>query len=259
MDDAMVAALGRQLYELERSATPRSPLSEEFPGLDVEAAYAIQEAYARLRLGDGTALAGRKIGCTSVAIQQLFNIDTPDFGHLFADMQVEDGGTIESASLIAPMVEPEVAFLLQDELAGPGLTGQDVLAATAAILPCIEIIDSRIEDWRIAFVDTVADNGSSARFVLGSPARHDGHDLAAIRVTLRKDGAAVASGSGEAVLGHPADSVAWLANALAPFGRSLGAGEYVLSGSMTTAIRAGHGDRFDVVFDGLGSVGCAFV
>jgi 2-keto-4-pentenoate hydratase len=260
MDDAIVAKLGRELYEAEQDRQVRSPLSDEFAELDVKGAYAVQEAYARLRRDAGATLVGRKIGCTSKAIQDLFGIDTPDFGQLFDDMCVEDGGAIPAGELIQPMVEPEIAFLLGSSLQGPGVTREDVEAATEAVVPCLEIIDSRIEDWRIAFVDTVADNGSSARYVIGSPERAiDGLDLASVAVSFRHNGRVVGEATGAAVLGHPADSVAWLANALAAFGRGLGAGEYVLSGSMTTAARAAQGDDFEAHFGEFGVVRCRFV
>lgn len=258
-DDATVTALGRELYEAERARRPRPPLSDEHDGLDVAAAYAIQEAYADLRLADGARLVGRKIGATSKAIQDLFDIDTPDFGQIFDDMVVPDGGAVPTDELIAPRVEPEVAFVLDRPLSGPGVGADDVLAATREVLPCLEIIDSRIADWRIRFVDTVADNGSSARCVFGSTSRPVGDlDLAAERVTLLRDGEKIDTATGEAVLGHPAASVAWLANALGELGRGLRAGEYVLSGSMTTASSASAGERYEAVFETLGQVSCRF-
>lgn len=258
-DEATLGSLGRELYLAERNRTPRAPLSDEYDDLNVATAYAIQEAYADLRLADGARLVGRKIGATSEAIQELFDIDTPDFGQIFDDMVVPDGGTVRTDELILPRVEPEVAFVLDRPLAGPGVTADDVLAATREVMACLEIIDSRIADWRIRFVDTVADNGSSARCVFGSAPRPvGGLDLAAERVTLLRDGEEVATATGEAVLGHPAASVAWLANALGGLDRRLGAGEYVLSGSMTTASSASAGERYEAVFETLGRVSCRF-
>jgi 2-keto-4-pentenoate hydratase len=260
VDEAAVADIGRKLYEAERNATTLSPLRFLAPDLDPAGAYAIQEAYADLRRGDGAKLIGRKIGCTSQAIQELFGIDTPDFGHIFDDMVVEDGGEIAADALIAPMVEPEVAFLLERELRGPDVDRAAVLEATGTVMPCLEIIDSRIHDWQIEFIDTVADNGSSARCVFGTKATSISRwDLAEIEVTMLHNGQEVAKGTGAAVLGHPADSVAWLANALAPYGRSLRAGEYVLSGSMTTAVRAAKGDQFEADFGDFGRVSCEFI
>lgn len=259
MERSTIEALGLELYEAERLQRPRGPLSAAHPELSLADAYAIQEAYARLRLSDDNPLVGRKIGCTSKAIQEFFNIDTPDFGQIFADMVVKDGGSIASDELIAPMIEPEVAFRLAADLRGPGVTAEDVLAATAAVAPCMEIIDSRIVDWEIKFVDTVADNGSSSRCVFGREIPVDGLDLAAEPVALLCDGVEIDSSTGAAALGHPAKSVAWLANALGELDRGLGAGEWVLSGSLTAAARAKAGQRYEAVFASLGRVACEFV
>lgn len=259
MDATTVAAIGREIYQAERKAVAFEPLSERYPALDPPAAYAVQEEYVRLRTEDGARLIGRKIGCTSRAIQELFGIDTPDYGHLFDDMVVPDGGAIATSELIAPMVEPEIAFVLGEDLRGPGLTAEDVLRATVNVLPALEIIDSRIRDWRIVFADTVADNGSSARCVFGAPLAYDGSfDLVAERVRLLRDGAEFDAGDGAAVLGHPATSVAWLANAIAAYGSALRAGDYVLSGSMTRAAPVRPGETYVAAFDTLGSVSCRF-
>jgi 2-keto-4-pentenoate hydratase len=235
------------------------PVTERFPQLGPNDAYAIQEGYAGLRRAAGATLVGRKIGCTSLAIQELFGIDTPDYGHIFSDMVFLDGAAVERDSLIQPMVEPELAFVLSAELRGPGVGREEVLAATHGVAPCLEVIDSRIVDWRIAFVDTVADNGSSARCVIGELQPLGDHDLAEVEATMRKNGEVVERAKGAAVLGHPADAVAWLANALAPFGRALAAGDYVLSGSFMTASRASAGDAYTASFGELGEVGCHFV
>lgn len=257
MDQATIDGLGREIFDAELTARAGAPLSSRFR-LDPRSAYAIQEAYARLRLRDSR-LVGRKIGCTSAAIQELFGIDTPDYGQLFADMAVPDGGQISVAWLIQPMVEAEIAFMLRDDLRGPGVTADDALAATAEVAPALEIIDSRITDWRIEFVDTVADNGSSARFVVGPwTTYHDGLDLAAEPVELRRGGELVDCATGAAVLGHPAAAVAWLANALAEYGHGLRAGDLVLSGSMTKAARVTAGQEYVAVFGTLGSVSCRF-
>lgn len=253
-----IGQLGRELFDLERAAQSRRPLREQYPDLSLADAYAIQEAYADLRRSNGARLVGRKIGATSLAIQRLFDIDTPDFGHVFDDMVHPNGGSIRASDLIAPKVEPEVAFLLKRDLSGTDLSIEDVLAATDAVLPCLEIIDSRIDDWDIAFVDTVADNGSSARCVLGEPRPLGDLDLSKVLVTMTKNGTLASTGSGDAVLGHPATSVAWLVGSLAAFGRGLRAGEYVLSGSLTTAIPAVAGDTFTAEFSELGSVSCTF-
>jgi 2-keto-4-pentenoate hydratase len=258
LDAATIDGLGRILYDAERLRRPRRPLSDEFPELDPASAYAAQEAYAALRLSDSNPLVGRKIGATSRAIQELFDIDTPDYGQIFADMVVDDGATIAIDELIAPMVEPEVAFRLRTDLAGPGVSADDVQAVTNVVAPCLEIIDSRIVDWRIRFVDTVADNGSSARCVFGREVAAAELDLAAETVALYHDDELVGAATGAAALGHPCASVAWLANALGGLGRTLRAGEWVLSGSLTSAVRATPGARFRAEFGSIGDVSCAF-
>lgn len=259
LDAADIERLGREIFDAERAATTLDPLSERIPGLTVAQAYDVQRAYARLRMAHGAKLVGRKIGATSKAIQDLFRIYTPDYGHLFDDMRCYEDQPVDRSKLIQPMVETEVAFILAEELAGPGIEPEDVLAASSGVVACIEIIDSRIHDWRIQFVDTVADNGSSARFLIGSEVfPPDAFDLSAEKVVLTRNGQVVAEGSGAAVLGHPANSAAWLANAVGEFGDTLPAGAIVLSGSMTTAVRASAGDHFAARFDHLGSITVSF-
>ena len=263
MDAAIIAALGREIYQAERTATPGEPLTRRYADLTPRAAYAVQESYVRLRTEAGAQAVGRKIGCTSSAIQEFFGIDTPDYGHLFDDMRVPDGGVVEAAALIAPMVEPEIAFVLGADLRGPDATAADALAVATAVAPALEIIDSRIRDWRIEFADTVADNGSSARYVVGpwvdlARVLADGIDLAAERVRLCADGTEFDTGTGAAVLGHPAASVAWLANALSAYGQHLRAGDVVLSGSMTRAAPARAGGTYEATFTSFGSVSCRF-
>jgi 2-keto-4-pentenoate hydratase len=255
---ALTDSLAKELFEAERAATPLEPLSARHPELTPRDAYAVQQAYADLRVRDGARVVGRKIGATSRAIQELFSIDTPDYGHIFDDMVVEDGGAMELEALIQPMVEPELAFILDRDLSGPGVTRAQVLDATRTIFPCLEVIDSRIADWRIAFVDTVADNGSSARCAFGPGVAFAGEDLAAVEAVMSRNGDVTGRATGEAVLGHPAESVAWLANALGELDSGLRAGEHVLSGSFMTAIRAERGDRFEASFSGFGVVSCHF-
>ena len=259
LSPAEVQRAADSLLAAERARTPRRPLTERNPDLSVEDAYAIQQAYARRRLDGGARLIGHKIGATSEAIQRLFGVATPDFGHLFDDMLVAEGDAIPVASLIQPLVEPEIAFVLDRELAGPGVSEEDVVAATRGVVPCIEVIDSRIEEWRIRLADTVADNGSSARFLVGDTLVPLGAlDLAAEEVELRRNGEVVERGRGDAVLGHPATSVAWLANALGAFGEALPRDAYVLSGSLTTALRARAGERYEAVFASIGRIACTF-
>jgi 2-keto-4-pentenoate hydratase len=252
-----IPQLGQEIFQAERDARAVAPLSSRFEGLDARDAYAIQAEYARLRVAAGATLIGRKIGATSEAIQQQLGVGIPDYGHLFDDMVIADGGSVDLSDLVAPMVEPEIAFRLDRPLTGPALTPDDVLAASTAVCPALEIIDSRITDWQIAFVDTVADNGSSARCVFGPEQKLlPDMDLSAEFVRVSQDGAEVAQGPATAVLGHPAAAVAWLANALAEFGAGLRAGDLVLSGSLTKATRLQPGSEYTAVFLNLGSVSC---
>jgi len=255
-----IQQLAQRIYDDERAARAGSPLSDAHPDMTLADAYAVQLGYVAARTATGARIAGHKVGCTNPVIQKLFNIDRPDYGHLLDDMLLVDGATISMRTLISPRVEPEIAFVLRAPLRGPGITPIHVLMATAGVLPCFEIIDSRIEDWRIKFVDTVADNGSSARCVLGDrlvPVEQ--LDLRLLGVVLECNGEVVATGAGAAALGHPATAVAWLANTLAERGQFLDAGHIVLPGALTTAPNAHVGDVFTGSFAGLGTVRCRFV
>ena len=257
---SLISVIAQSLYDAERGAEPVERLTGQYNGLDTPSAYAVQERYAAMRRKAGARVVGRKIGCTSKVIQELFKIETPDFGHLFDDMQRRDNAAIDLTRLIEPMVEPEIAFRLAAELRGPGVTAADVLRATGTVMPALEIIDSRIRHWGIAFEDTVADNGSSALFVLGVEQEPDaGFDFAAESVSFRRDGVEVDADQAAAVLGNPLNSVAWLANAIAEFDRGLAAGEIVLSGSITKAARVEGAASYEAVFSTIGRVGCAFV
>jgi 2-oxopent-4-enoate hydratase len=256
---ANITAIAHELVDAERLRTPVTRISRRHAHLTPEDAYSVQEEYVRLRREGGATLVGRKIGATSQAIQDLFDIRTPDYGHLFDDMLIGAGGEVAIDTLIQPKVEPELAFVFDRDLRGPGVTRDEVLAAVVGVGPCIEIIDSRIEQWDIAYVDTVADNGSSARFIVGELIALGGRDLAAVKGTLLRNSEIVETATGAAVLGHPADSVAWLANELGRLGSGLRAGETVLSGSFTTAPPAARGDVFTADFDGMGSIACRFV
>jgi len=229
--------------------------------LTVEDAYAIQAAWLRRKLASdsGLRLVGRKVGLTAKAMQEQLGVSEPDFGFLLNRMLVASGGSIARDELILPRVEPEIAFYLEKDLRGPGLAVADVLDVTRAVAPALEIVDSRIADWKIKLQDTIADNGSSARAVIGPSVPYErGLDLAAVLVSLRRNGEQVGQGAGAAVLGHPAEAVAWLANALAAFGESLRAGDVVLPGAMCASVFANAGETFDASYTGLGSVSVRF-
>lgn len=228
--------------------------------LTVADAYRIQLMNVERRLAAGCRIVGSKVGLTSVAMQKMMGVDEPDFGHLFDDMILQSGDECAVGALLIPRVEPEIAFVLSRELCGPGVTRADVLAAAEYVTPALEIIDTRIRDWKITLADTIADNASSGRVVLGSekspPTKYD---LASIAMKLEKNGALIEEGVGSAVLGHPAEPVAWLANKFAEFGQSLAAGSIVIPGALCRAVSVATGDAITASFGALGSVSVRFV
>ncbi len=255
----VVEKLAERIYRDEQASRMGLPLSEQHPAMTVADAYAIQLGYISRRMAAGAQIRGHKVGCTNPVIQRLFNVYQPDYGQILDDMILSDGVMLSMRQLIQPRVEPEIAFYLKEPLRGPGVTRDQVLQATVSVVPCFEIIDSRIVDWRIKFVDTVADNGSSARCILGNPKEEiGGLDLRLTGVVLEKNGEVVATGAGAAALGHPATAVAWLANTLASYGLHLEKGHLVLPGALTTALPAQAGDFFEASFAGIGSVRCRF-
>lgn len=257
---ADVKGISQALLEAEAKRAPVAPLTTTHPDLTIGEAYQVQLAGVKSRIAAGRKVIGKKIGLTSKAMQDLLGVGEPDYGHLLDDMLVMEGQPCRRADLLLPKVEGEVAFVMKRRVAGPGVNLADVLRATAGVMPALEIVDSRIRDWKIKLVDTVADNASSARFVLGSrmlPA--EDFDLRLIGMCLEKNGQVVNSGAGVAVWGHPAAAVAWLANKLAEFGAALEEGDIVLSGAVTAAVDVGPGDTVQAHFDRLGSVTAKFV
>ncbi len=247
------------LFTADIDRRPIRPLTERYPGLDLADAYAVQQLNMTRRLGNGARLVGHKIGLTSEPMQTLLGVDEPDFGYILDDMVVADGAAVPRSRFCAPRVEPEVAFLLRDPLRGPGVTVADVRAATEAVAVALEIVDSRIADWKLTLRDTVADNASSGAVVLGEwIAFTDDVDLINARASLRLNGTEVDSGVGSAVLGDPAAAVAWLANALAPFGTEVLPGQFIMSGSFTTAAFVHPGDGASATISGLGTVSLTF-
>ncbi|HXG42768.1 MAG TPA: fumarylacetoacetate hydrolase family protein [Dehalococcoidia bacterium] len=255
MDDSLAQELARRLHEAERRRQPIPPITDSYPELGVADAYQVQRALIALKLRDGAQVVGWKIGLTSRPMQEMFGIDTPDFGHLLDSMALRPGERLSCSLLIAPRVEPEVAFVLGRDLQGPGVGRDEVLAATERVAVALEVIDSRIEGWRIRLADTIADNASSARFVLGEGGRPpQGLDLAGLRLELLVDGRVAAAGTGAAVLGHPAEAVAWLCNTLCQFGEGLRRGQVVLSGAVAAAVDLGPGRTFLARCPELGEV-----
>jgi len=250
--------LGDELFDSLRSRTPVEPLTTREPGITVEDAYRIQEQVIRRRLALGDRIVGKKIGLTSRVVQRALGVSEPDFGQLLASMVATD--TIAMSTLMQPRAEGEVAFLLERDLTGPGVSNADVLYATRFVMPCFEIVDSRIKDWRIKLQDTVADNASAAMFVLGDRAVDPRSvDLSTCGMVLEKNGQLECTGSGAAALGSPVTCVAWLANALGRFGISLKAGEVILSGSLGALIPVTAGDSLQLSIGGIGSACVRFV
>ncbi len=256
VDSALTAALAQELYDALRSGRTIVPLSDRYPSMTVEDAYAISLRFLELREGDGERVIGKKIGVTSAAVQEMLGVYQPDFGFLTDAMDCSaESEIVISNRLIAPRIEAEIGFWLKDDLRGPGISERDVLAATRAICPCFEIVASRIRDWKIRIQDTVADNASCGVFVVGSDSvSPEDLDLAALRITVRKNGEPVAEGLGSAVQGNPLTAVAWLANTLGALGTQLNAGELILSGSVTPLMPAVSGDHFTMELHGIG--GC---
>ncbi|GAC1611844.1 MAG: 2-keto-4-pentenoate hydratase [Mycobacteriales bacterium] len=248
------------LRRAELDARAISPLTESFPGIDPVDAYEIQLRGIRRRLQGGNRILGHKVGLSSKAMQEMMGVDEPDYGHLLADMLLHEDRPVPAGRYLLPRVEVEVAFVLGEDLPGEGCTVADVLRCTAFVAPAIELIDSRIADWRIGLADTIADNASSAGLVLGAErSQPDALDLTAIDVVLVKNGRQVAAGCSDAVLGDPTIAVAWLAQKVASFGVRLQAGHIVLPGSCTRAYDVAAGDTVSARFTGLGSVSLSFV
>jgi 2-keto-4-pentenoate hydratase len=251
--------LAADLAQAERSREPIAPLTAAYPDIDVVDAYEIQLINIRQRVAEGARVLGHKVGLSSLAMQQMMGVDEPDYGHLLDEMQVFEDTPVKADRYLYPRVEVEVGFILAADLPGVGCTEDDVLAATEALVPSIELIDTRITDWKIALCDTIADNASSAGFVLGE-ARVSPRDIdvKAIDAVLTRNGEVVAEGRSDAVLGNPVTAVAWLARKVESFGVRLQKGDVVLPGSCTRAIDARAGDQFVADFAGLGSVRLSF-
>ena len=247
-----------ELFQSLRSREPIAPLTEREPDLTIEDAYRIQESFIQRRLALGDRVVGKKIGLTSRVVQRSLGVSEPDFGQLLASMVATDA--ISVSTLIAPRAEGEVAFLLDRDLTGPGVTSADVLRATRFVMPCFEIVDSRIRNWKIRLQDTVADNASAGMFVLGDRAVDPTSiDLSTCGMVLEKNGALECTGAGAAALGSPVVCVAWLANTLGRFGIPLRAGEVILSGSLGALVPVQAGDCLSLSIGGIGSASVRFI
>ncbi len=262
MDNEKVNALGDELYRALRSQTTLAPLTERENDITIEDAYHISQRMVSQRVKlDGEKIIGKKIGVTSAPVQEMLGVFQPDFGFLTDAMHYRDGAEIFIAgNLIQPRAEGEIAFRLKSDLVGPGITEQDVLDATESIMPCFEIVDSRIQDWNIKIEDTVSDNASCGVFTLGSNEVDPRTvDLPKLKMKVYKNGELHSEGLGAAVQGNPLTAVAWLANTLGEFGIAFKAGEIILSGSLVPLIPVVAGDRMHLELEGVGTASCSFV
>ncbi|MGB0664355.1 MAG: 2-oxopent-4-enoate hydratase [Pontibacterium sp.] len=260
MDKQLIERCGDELYEALVSKTPVKPLTERFEGITLEDAYHISLRMVERRVEAGAKIIGKKIGVTSKAVQNMLNVHQPDFGFLTDDMAFSQGEEMKiSDTLIAPKAEGEVAFVLKKDLMGPGVTNADVLAATDFVMPCFEVVDSRIENWQIKIQDTVADNASCGLFILGDTAvSPEDIDLSTCGMVVEKNGEIISTGAGAAALGSPVTCVTWLANTLGEFGIPLKAGEVILSGSLVPLEPVKAGDFMTVSIGGIGSASVRF-
>jgi 2-oxo-hept-3-ene-1,7-dioate hydratase len=266
LSDNAIAEAAAALHQAEATRSPIRQLSLQHPDMTVDDAYAVQKAWTATKLAEGRTLQGRKVGLTSRAMQQSVNITEPDYGALFDDMFFADGADIPLARFIGPRVEVELAFVLGERLSGPGCTIFDVLRATEYVVPALEILDARVHmsdpetGHTRTIVDTISDNAADAGIVIGGrPVKPDAIDPRWVAALLYRNGVIEESGVSAAVLNHPANAVAWLANKLGSHGEVLEAGHVVLSGSFTRPIFAGPGMVLQADYGPLGTINCRFV
>jgi 2-keto-4-pentenoate hydratase len=248
-----------RLAEAEVSRIGIEPITLSNPKITNDEAYYIQLENIKKKLNEGKKIVGKKIGLTSIAVQKMFGVDEPDYGHLLDSMIVKNGGTIFCETMLQPKVEGEIAFILKKDLKGPNVTVFDVLNATDYVVPALEIVDSRIKNWKIKLEDTVADNASSGLYVLGGkPTKIENINLELLSMVLFRNGEVANTGVGSAALGNPLTCVAWLANRLSDYDLSIKAGEVILSGALSGMVDVKPGDNFTARFDHLGEVNVNF-
>lgn len=262
MDKEQIERLGDELYDAMRSFKPLTPLTDRESAIEIDDSYYISLRMLNRRVeDDGEKVVGKKIGVTSKAVQDMLGVFQPDFGFLTDAMEYPNGADVPvEGNLISPRAEAEIGFRLKKDLVGPGVTEQDVLDATECIIPCFEIVDSRIQDWKIKIEDTVADNASCGVFVLGEEtADPRGVDLPNLKVVVKKNGEFLSEGLGSAVQGNPLTAVAWLANTLGKYDIPFKAGEVILSGSLVPLEPVVAGDKMELELQGIGSCSVNFV
>ncbi|AWB90362.1 2-keto-4-pentenoate hydratase [Salinibacterium hongtaonis] len=252
-------ALGTALLTAHETQQPIAPLTTTAPDMTVEDAYGVQMHQVAAWKNAGRRVIGYKVGLTSLAMQKQLGVDQPDFGHLFDDMLLDASAPVSLAGFIAPRIEPEISFVLSKDVTGPGLTIEELADAVDHAVISLEIIDSRIADWKITLADTIADNASSGAVLVGEgTAQLDGVDLAALPVSMRRNGETVGEGVGAAVLGHPLEGALWLANTLGSLGQTLPAGSLIMAGSITAAVAIAPGDTISASFGELGTLDVTF-
>jgi 2-keto-4-pentenoate hydratase len=259
LSDDVRRTVADALRDAEADRAPIPPLRDTWPEIDVVDSYEIQLLNIRRRLAAGARVNGHKVGLSSKAMQDMMGVDEPDYGHLLSDMEVFSDQPVDAGRYCYPRVEVEVAFILGEMLPGEGCTEEDVIRATEYVAPAIELIDSRVLDWNIKIADTIADNASSAGYILGPERiRPEDVDLKTIEAVLVRNGEKVAEGRSDAVLGNPVTAVSWLADKVASFGVTLEAGHVILPGSVHRAIDVRPGDEFVADFTDFGSVQLSF-
>lgn len=261
MEEKKLEKYGNMLYEALNSCSSIEPLTNMEKDITIEDAYAIQHYFLQKRIqSDGVRVIGKKIGVTSKVVMDMLGVHQPDFGYLLSDMIYSDGDEIDVTNkMIQPKAEGEIAFVLKEDLKGPGVTSSDVIKATKFVMPCFEIVDSRIKDWKIKIQDTVADNASCGYIVFGGSAVDiKDVDLVTCGITLECNGELLHTGAGAAALGSPVNAVVWLANTLGKFGVSLKAGEVILSGALCAMVPIKAGDNMSISIGGIGTASCRF-
>lgn len=252
---------GDELYDALRTRTVVEPLTNRESDITIDDAYRISRRLLDRRIASGEKLVGKKTGVTSKVVQAALGVHQPDFGYLTDVMVFENGASVPiSTMLIQPRAEGEIAFFLEKDLTGPGVTNEDVLRATSYVKPCFEIVDSRIRDWKIKICDTIADNASSGVFLVGNDAADPKTvDFVTCGMVVWKNGEVISTGAGAAAPGSPVGCVAWLANTLGSWGIPLKAGEVILSGSLVPLEPVRAGDEMEVKIGGIGSARVRFV